>query len=243
MDWALQVIRATRSDPPGKAGEGRRRAPYGAALQQFDELIEASRTAGHASRPLPLFYALSQAGRSIVAAHGSSKGFGSHGLSEDRRIQSPDVLERAIARRPSDDDALTAACEALRIPGPFGSPRRKCRSISIGAVWAALPGFHVYLPDWKDDWFPALRAFNRGGDGRDHMDRRVMELRGSDRSTLVADGLMAGSGYAGASSSRKEESGRAERACSAISGCVVKRTIWRLLLSAARSFNATSSLG
>jgi hypothetical protein len=57
---------------PGHAAKGARRELYGAALQQFDELIEASRNAGHTSRPLPLFYALSQAGRAVVAAHGSS---------------------------------------------------------------------------------------------------------------------------------------------------------------------------
>lgn len=61
--WALSVIRATRAEPPGRAGsDPDRRATYGAALQQFDELLAAAAVAGHASRPLPLFYALSQAG-------------------------------------------------------------------------------------------------------------------------------------------------------------------------------------
>lgn len=189
MDWALQVIRATRADPPGKANKGSRRALYGASLQQFDELIEASRTAGHASRPLSLFYALSQAGRAIVAAHGSSNRIGSHGLAEDRSVRNLDVLERAVVRRQSNDDAFTAVCEALRLPDPFGTSNVQSPSIPLGAVWAALPRWHVYLPEWNETWFPALRAFNKGGDGRDHMDRRVMQLQGSKQSPQVAAGF------------------------------------------------------
>lgn len=188
MDWNLQVIRATRADPPGKADKGSRRALYGASLQQFDELIEASRTAGHASRPLPLFYALSQAGRAIVAAHGSSGRIGSHGLSEDRTVRSSDVLERAVVRRRSSDDALTAVCEALRISDPFGSHDVQSPSISLGMAWAAVPRLNAYLPEWKETWFPALRAHNSGG-RPDPMDRRVMKLRGSGRSPQVIDGF------------------------------------------------------
>lgn len=191
MDWALQTIRATRADPPGKGRSDERRALYGAALQQFDELIEASRTAGHASRPLPLFYALSQAGRAVVAAHGSTGRISGHGLSEDRTRQGIDILERAIVRRPSrdDDDALTAVCDALGIRDPFGSPSVARPSIPIGAAWAALPRLQEYLPEWKPSWFPALRAFDNVGDGRDHMDRRVMNLQGSTRSPRVVEGF------------------------------------------------------
>lgn len=189
MDWSLLAIRATRAEPPGQAAKGTRRELYGAALQQFDELIEASRSAGHASRPLPLFYALSQAGRAVVAAHGSSGRVSGHGLAEDRGTQGRDVLRRAVVRRKSRDDALTGLCEALGIPDPFGSPSIQPPSISVGAAWAALPRWHVLLPEWDAKWFPALRAFNRGGDGRDHMDRRVMELQGSEHPPQVVEGF------------------------------------------------------
>jgi hypothetical protein len=60
-------IRATRASPPGHAhDDAERRRVYGAALAQFDELIAASAAVGPASRPLPLFYALSQAGRAVA---------------------------------------------------------------------------------------------------------------------------------------------------------------------------------
>jgi hypothetical protein len=67
---SLYGIRATRASPPGRAGDDEeRRRVYGAALAQFDELIAAASVVGPASRPLPLFYALSQAGRAVAAGH------------------------------------------------------------------------------------------------------------------------------------------------------------------------------
>ena len=41
---------------------------FQAALTQAEELWEAASAVGAASRPLPLFYCLSQAGRAICAA-------------------------------------------------------------------------------------------------------------------------------------------------------------------------------
>jgi hypothetical protein len=171
--WGLNIIRASRSDPPGRAASDRtRRQTYGAALQQFDELLAAATTAGHASRPLPLFYALSQAGRAIVAAYGASGTVSAHGLSEDRSAASTNPLARKVKRSRTRNDALTAVCGALNCADPFGSSATK---IELGAAWAALPEQHVFLPAWKPRWRPALRAFNQGveyGAGHD----RTMEL-------------------------------------------------------------------
>jgi len=53
----------TRSDPPGAAkGNTVAAATYQAALEQFEELTNAAASVGYPARPLPLFYALSQAG-------------------------------------------------------------------------------------------------------------------------------------------------------------------------------------
>ena len=156
--WALNVIRATRSDPPGQAASDRaRRQTYGAALQQFDELLAAARAAGHASRPLPLFYALSQAGRAIAAAFASSASITMHGLSEDRSATSADPLLRRVRRSRSPTDALTVVCGALNCPDPFGS---SATVMELGTAWAALPEQNQYLPGWKPRWRPALVAFN-----------------------------------------------------------------------------------
>src|SRR5438067_921789 len=67
-DW--RSIRSLRSSPPGLAADKgrRRREVFQSALQQAEELWEAARVVGYASRPLPLFYSLSQATRAICAA-------------------------------------------------------------------------------------------------------------------------------------------------------------------------------
>ena len=62
-------IRALRAMPPMRAAhDDERRQVFSAALGQFDELLTAAASVGPASRPLPLYYALNQAGRAIVAA-------------------------------------------------------------------------------------------------------------------------------------------------------------------------------
>jgi hypothetical protein len=63
-------IRALRATPPGRASSDQdRRRVFTAALGQFDELLTAAENVGPASRPLPLYYALNQAGRAIAAAY------------------------------------------------------------------------------------------------------------------------------------------------------------------------------
>src|SRR5260221_12788444 len=69
MQGTANRLRATRANSPGKAAEeGLRRDTYGAALQQFDELMAAAALIGPVSRPLPLYYAVLQAGKAIAAA-------------------------------------------------------------------------------------------------------------------------------------------------------------------------------
>src|SRR6266516_5009172 len=67
---AWQAIRALRAAPTGAAAvDAGRRRTFVASLRQAEELAAAARVVGYAARPLPLFYALSQAGRAIAAAH------------------------------------------------------------------------------------------------------------------------------------------------------------------------------
>lgn len=62
-------LRSLRSLPPGYAGrDPQRRGVFSAALQQSEELLRGAEQLGYASRPLNLFYGLSQAGRAITAA-------------------------------------------------------------------------------------------------------------------------------------------------------------------------------
>ena len=65
---ALRDLRALRYDPPGYAKQGARRTTFQSALEQCEQFLAAARDAGYATRPVQLFYALSQAGRALVAA-------------------------------------------------------------------------------------------------------------------------------------------------------------------------------
>ena len=65
---ALRDLRALRYDPPGQAKQGARRTTFQSALEQCEQFLAAARGAGYATRPVQLFYALSQAGCALVAA-------------------------------------------------------------------------------------------------------------------------------------------------------------------------------
>src|SRR6185503_21136265 len=82
-----QDVRATRASPPGRAGSGgQRQKTYAAALEQAHELALAAESADYPTKPIMLFYALSQASRAICAAKlGQDWARVGHGLSVPER--------------------------------------------------------------------------------------------------------------------------------------------------------------
>ena len=68
-EWSgVHIVRSRcavrRASPPGDAAVDRdRRETYGAALQQFDELMAAARVVSAVSRPIPQYYSMHQAAR------------------------------------------------------------------------------------------------------------------------------------------------------------------------------------
>jgi hypothetical protein len=128
----------------GTPAKDHRRRTFWAALQQFEELLDAAGNVGSASRPLPLFYALSQAGRAITAAHGSVPWeLRGHGLEMPGPTGPTHLLERRIEPRPTGKDsfhrvAQTIGSDVLTAP------------VELGAVWASLP---YDLPKaWEQRW-------------------------------------------------------------------------------------------
>lgn len=65
---AFRDLRALRYNPPGHAKEGARRTAFQSALEQCEQFMAAARDAGYATRPVQMFYALSQVSRAMVAA-------------------------------------------------------------------------------------------------------------------------------------------------------------------------------
>jgi hypothetical protein len=152
-NYMLRALRASRSDPPGHAAtdEGRS-ATYGGALQQFEELLDAAGGVGPASQPLLLFYALSQGGRAVAAAHEETAETSGHGLSEAREPLGSSILHRRIRRAPSGNgsDTFGAVMRATASPDFTGD-------VELGAAWAAIPGGYAVPHDaWREDWRSAL---------------------------------------------------------------------------------------
>ena len=125
--------------PPGRAAsDSERRGVFSAAIGQFDELLDAAKAVGPASRPLPLYYALNQAGRAIAAAL----------LSPDRPWR-PSVHGLSI-RGPKDgalqDTTITPQKTSDNRPGSFDLlaevvyGTRLTSSTKLANVWAAIPG-------------------------------------------------------------------------------------------------------
>jgi hypothetical protein len=111
----------------------------------YEELLEAAKTVDHIAHPLPLFYALSQAGRAIVAAHGVDGSVRGHGLAEGKVL---DPITKMTVK-PLDRPGLFGAVSAvLACPGLTGPAE-------LGALWAALPDL-ADTPHGSDEWAPAL---------------------------------------------------------------------------------------
>ena len=145
-------LRATRANPPGLAATDEdRKETYGAALQQFDELLLAASTVSPISRPLPLYYAVLQAGKAIAAAWapGDWRKIGhGHGLSQDQKVEAPTWQADILAYRivPKGNGIFGAVASAL-------GGGKLTGSVTLGALWAALP--EVGSPV-SEDWLPAL---------------------------------------------------------------------------------------
>ncbi len=162
---AWQSIRLLRARPPAGVTE-ERLAVFVAALEQAEQLMGAAQAVGASARPLPLFYALSQAGRAIAAARlgGDAWRLAGHGLHEPRDQAEPgDLLRRVIAPRPASKksvaegrrDSFAGVAEAT------GSESLSAET-ELGAVWAAIPtldGALPQMPELDPAWRRPLRIY------------------------------------------------------------------------------------
>jgi len=126
----IRAVLASRADLVDDA----RAATFSAALEQAEQLMEAAARVGPAARPLPLFYALSQAGRAIAAARLPAdwelKG---HGLSMVGPASTDtNLLERHVKSNASTADSFSRVAAAVG-SGALTAP------VELGALWSALP--------------------------------------------------------------------------------------------------------
>ncbi|MFE4925156.1 YaaC family protein [Streptomyces sp. NPDC056661] len=135
-DEAWERLRASRSNPPGRANTGARRKTYSAALEQTGQMFRAAAVVDPATRPLQVFYGLSQAGRAIAAAAWSLKDqdwrLESHGIKATGfHLPFPDIQIRTDP--PGTQGSFVRVSEAL------DSPVWETDPIRLEDVWDLLP--------------------------------------------------------------------------------------------------------
>jgi hypothetical protein len=135
-DEAWERLRASRSNPPARANTGSRRKTYSAALEQLEQMFRAAVVVDPATRPLQVFYGLSQAGRAIAAAAWSVKGEGwrldSHGIKTTGfHLPFPDIEIRT--------DPPGTQGSFVRVSEVLGSPVWEMDPVRLEDLWDLLP--------------------------------------------------------------------------------------------------------
>jgi hypothetical protein len=133
-------VRRKRANPPAIAAEyEEQRQVFQSALAQAEELWEAASVAGPASRPLPLFSCLSQAGRAVCAAWTTEPEWRPQSPGLRRRVpDNPAPQARTLNYAASVDvgrnPAYSMVAEATASTTFTGEA-------SVAQLWASLPGF------------------------------------------------------------------------------------------------------
>jgi hypothetical protein len=126
MLW--HFLRMSRWKPPGLAEDGQRATLYRAAMQQFEDLMVAASSTGPAASPLPLYYALNQAGRALLAVREreDDKVFATrehHGLSISHDDVHDDLLEvpvKPVSQETGQFQRVANATESPVLRGKAG---------------------------------------------------------------------------------------------------------------------------
>jgi hypothetical protein len=131
-----QEIRALRAAPVGHAAKDpERRAVFTAALRQAEELAVATDVSGIATKPLPLYYCLSQGLRAVAAAREDADNWRVFGHGATVRPVD-EILEAVITPNPAVKERTR---DALTIMQPNEDDRLR-KPMSLGQLWRACPG-------------------------------------------------------------------------------------------------------
>jgi hypothetical protein len=152
----LRDLRALRFSPPGYARRGARRTTFQSALEQCEQFLTAARGAGYATRPVQLFYALSQAGRAMVAASprigNQAWRVSGHGLTADTSAASAADVAVAATKAGLFPAVATALGMESLVPDEPATLRE---------LWPLLPE-SAFVPLTADAMLPVL-LFSRNG--------------------------------------------------------------------------------
>ncbi|MGP4086713.1 YaaC family protein [Streptomyces sp. KR55] len=157
MPSKREVWRELRGLRTGVAGPARataeRRAVFVAALEQAQQFTEAAESAGPATRPVQIFYALSQFGRAIAAASGllgqdawrlKGHGIGTRNLDASQGLALVEVIPTAKGSFPTVARAIGAEPLGAHHPLMLGELRPLIPEAQIVPLPGAsgLPAMH-----------------------------------------------------------------------------------------------------
>ena len=129
MWFELRERRARLLDRSLLKASASRRQTFAAAMAQFEEQMTAARIVSPATRPLNLYYGLTQAGMAVAAAYAPDPwSFASHGLK--LLDTAPDLPE--IEVRPEGEGGFQ------RVAAVTGSSQIAA-PVSLGDLWRSLP--------------------------------------------------------------------------------------------------------
>jgi hypothetical protein len=120
--WGWAQLRAMRSAPPGLASNDLERSDvFTSSLEQAEQLCRAATVTPPAARPLPLFYAMSQATRAVAAvALPENWTPRTHGLSLPNSDEP--ILERKLTTHVNAGAGFSAAARSDPMCSPTMSP-------------------------------------------------------------------------------------------------------------------------
>jgi hypothetical protein len=129
--WRL--IRSQRADRPGLVDE-ERRPTFSAALDQFEQLMLAARDVGYSARPLPLFYAVSQAARALAAAAIVDDDWQLSGHGIKRRVEGESIFDAVVFATADGKQRSTFAGLIVAVGGDSIT-----EPTSLGRLWQSMP--------------------------------------------------------------------------------------------------------
>lgn len=138
-----QRLRSLRADPPDLAATGDRRTLFNAALEQCEQLLRGAEGLGLATKPINLFYGLSQGGRALAAALSQPYGgrLSGHGITAKGGLDRP-VQEIQLVNQGTDASAFRTIARLRRAPS-LPAPAE------LGDLLASLPFTSPGRPSWR----------------------------------------------------------------------------------------------
>ena len=157
MNGTWRELRGLRADPPGYAKSGGRRSTFQASLEQSEQFMAAAAGADYATRPVQLFYGLSQAGRALIAASPriGNQAWDVHGHGMSVVPSGPLAADATV--KAASSGLFVSVAQALGVDAP--APEEP---ITVAELWPLIL-YSAFMPLTTDAPFPLMLFTPYGG--------------------------------------------------------------------------------